>query len=374
MRERLIENWLDRVNEKGYQPVFCQALSARDHTVIHSTRHGPMEFGKDIISRDHTGTYHAFQLKGNPATRLTIGQWHEILPQIHALMQQPVEPPLSPTAVLATPYLVTNGEVDEEVQAAIRGLNALATAQGRPALQLINRGTLLGEWIGPIANDIWPPSTDVDRHILTCWGLDGRDYFPPEPFHEMILTALPFDNPPRTAPTLARALYGAAIINEICLRRYVEANNYVATIFGRALFLAAAYALIEKVGLEPSAFQSLREMVWGSVADDYISLLAELENKKVRHYYDHHVHLEFVYHAPRLFLLQSIVAVMALALLKQPEPFRSVADQAQAKGAFIREFMDEAAPGILLGEYAVPQILLVYWYKCCTSGSGFTDR
>ena len=373
MRERLIENWLDRVNEKGYQPVLCQALSARDHTVIHSTRHGPIEFGKDIMSRDHTGTSHAFQLKGNPATRLTIGQWHECFHKSTPLCDNPWSHHFLRRRCSLLPISLPTVRWTGR-SAAIRGLNALATAQGRPALQLINRGTLLGEWIGPIANDIWPPSTDVDRHILTCWGLDGRDYFPPEPFHEMILTALPFDNPPRTAPTLARALYGAAIINEICLRRYVEANNYVATIFGRALFLAAAYALIEKVGLEPSAFQSLREMVWGSVADDYISLLAELENKKVRHYYDHHVHLEFVYHAPRLFLLQSIVAVMALALLKQPEPFRSVADQAQAKGAFIREFMDEAAPGILLGEYAVPQILLVYWYKCCTSGSGFTDR
>jgi hypothetical protein len=364
------------VNERGYQPVFCQALSARDHTVIHSTRHGPMEFGKDIISRDQAGTYHAFQLKGNPGTRLTIGQWNEILPQIHALMHQPVEPPLSPTAVLATPYLVTNGEVDEEVQTAIRGLNAVALAQQRPAPQLINRGALLGEWIGPIANDIWPSSTDIDRNILTCWSLEGADYFPPEPFHQMILTALPFNDPPKSVTRLARALYGAAIINEICLRRYVEANNCVSTIFGRALFLAAAHSLIEKAGVEASSFQSLREIVWASVADDYISLLTELEAKKVRYYYDydHDVNLEFVYHQPRLFLLQSLVAAMALSLTKQPGPFRAVADKAHAKDGFIQEFMKVSVPGILLGEYAVPQILLVYWYRCCTSGSGFTDR
>jgi hypothetical protein len=289
-------------------------------------------------------------------------------------MQQPVEPPLSSSAILATPYLVTNGEVDEEVQVAIRGLNAFAASQQRPTLQLITRGALLKDWIGPIANEVWPSATDVDRHILQCWGLDGGDFLPPERFHEMILAALQFDDPPRSVATLSRTLYGAAIINEICLRRYVEANNYVSAMFGRVLFLAAAYALIEKSGLAPASFQPLRETIWRSLADDYVSLLSELETKKARYYYDHEVHLEFVYHQSRLFMLQSIVAIMALALEKQPLAFRHVAEQLRVKNAFVREFIDESPQGVLSGEYVIPQLLFIYRYRCCSSGSCITER
>jgi hypothetical protein len=253
---------------------------------------------------------------------LGIGQWNEILPQINALMLQPVEPPLAPVAVVARPYLVTNGEVDEEVHAAIRGVNALARAQGRPSLGMISRGALIGEWIGPIANDVWPSSTDVDRYILECWGLDGRDFIPAESLHKMIMAALPFGDPPKTAATLARTLFGAAIINEMCLRRYVESGNHVSTILGRGLFLAAAYSLIERAGFQPAAFQSLRELFWASIGDDYVSLLSELESRERRYYYDREVHLEFLYHEARVFLLKALLALMALTLEKQRQTFQ----------------------------------------------------
>ena len=269
MRERLLENWVRYNQRERLSASLCQALSALGQVVVHSTRHGPMEFGKDVISRDATGTFHAYQLKGNPGGRLTIGQWHEILPQINALMMQPVEPPISTVPTLSTPYLVTNGEVDEEVHAAIRGINGLAAAQ-RPTLHLIARGQLIGDYLLPIANELWPPSTDVDGRVLGCWSLNGRDFFPPASFHEMLLSALPFDAPPGSATTMSRALFGAAIVNEICLRRYVEAENHVATILGRALFLAAAYSLIEKSALPPPSFKPFMELMWASITEEFI--------------------------------------------------------------------------------------------------------
>ncbi len=375
MRERLLENWLDRINERGYQAVFCQALSALGHTVVHSTRHGPGEQGKDIVSRDGAGNYHVYQLKGNPGTRLTVTQWNHILPQIHALMHQPVEPPLSHTAVLAEPYLVTNGEVDEEVHTNIRGLNSLASQNGRPQLKLISRGELLGTYLLPIADELWLQSTDVDQHILSCWGIDGSDFIRPQLFHEMLLSALPFSSPPQSVKSVDRALFGAAMINEICLRRFTEQENYVSKILGRGLFVAACYSFIEKAGQNPNSFENFRRLMWTTIVDDFLSLVKELENRKKRNFYDKDVPFEFVYHGHRLMMLKGLLAVFSVGVAVQPEAFSELSDdQRTFINDFAREFMATPTTGNLLGEYAIPQFLFSYWYTCRNSGYGVTDR
>jgi hypothetical protein len=65
--ERLVEYWLDSASERSYQPAFVQILVSDGHRVLHSTRHSPIEFGKDVISIAPDGVPCAFQLKGNLA-------------------------------------------------------------------------------------------------------------------------------------------------------------------------------------------------------------------------------------------------------------------------------------------------------------------
>lgn len=375
MRGRLLESWLDKANERGYQPVLCQALAERGHTVLHSTRHGPMEFGKDIISRDQAGNVYAFQLKGNPGARLGIGQFNrEILPQMYALMQLPVEPPLTEHPVLPRPCLVTNGEVDEEVHAAIRALNGRAKAEKRPELQLITRGQLLGDYLLPVAERMWPTSTEFDAKLLSCWAVEGRDYFDANLFSQMLRSLLPFDEPPRSPGTMERSLLGAAIANEICLRRYVEADNHVAVLFGRALFQSAGYSLLHKAGLQSKECPQVRALSWRALGDGLIALLLELRDKKERHYYDSDARLEFIYHSQRLLLLWSIIALMQLVRERQPEVFGANLTVVDEANSFTREFIDKGiTAGCLLGEYAVPQLLLTYWYLANYTGLGSTD-
>ena len=66
MIEKLIEHWLDSIGELGYQSAFVQMLVGQGHTILHSTRHMPIEFGKDVITIDPDGIPCAYQLKGNP--------------------------------------------------------------------------------------------------------------------------------------------------------------------------------------------------------------------------------------------------------------------------------------------------------------------
>ena len=85
MHERLVEGWLDSANERSYQAPFCQMLVADGHRIIHTTRHAPIEFGKDIITVNPDGVTCVFQLKGNPGGRLTLTQFNEIYAQLSQL-------------------------------------------------------------------------------------------------------------------------------------------------------------------------------------------------------------------------------------------------------------------------------------------------
>ncbi len=122
MYERLLEGWLDSASERSYQGPFCQVLAAQGYAVLHSTRHAPIEFGKDVIAVAPDGVPCAYQLKGNPGSRLTHAQYREIAPQLFELATQSIVFPGRPPGPHRS-YLVTNGNVDEEVQRAIDDMN-----------------------------------------------------------------------------------------------------------------------------------------------------------------------------------------------------------------------------------------------------------
>src|SRR3984885_9369972 len=96
VHERLLEGWLDSAGERTYQGPFCQVLSAEGYSVLHSTRHAHIEFGKDVIAVAPDGIPCAYQLKGNPGGRLTLAQFRDIQPQLGELVSQAIVYPGAP--------------------------------------------------------------------------------------------------------------------------------------------------------------------------------------------------------------------------------------------------------------------------------------
>jgi hypothetical protein len=156
-REKLIEIWLDNAGERQYQFAFRNALLFAGHTILHNTSHTALELGKDIVAVAPNGDLIAYQLKGNPGGRLTISQWHQLLPQINTLVYQPVSHPAVKAGSIHISVLVTNGEIHEDVYAAIAGYNTeLESAlPKRSSLQTIARGQLLKQIIDS-AETLWP--------------------------------------------------------------------------------------------------------------------------------------------------------------------------------------------------------------------------
>jgi len=146
-----------------------------------------LELGKDVLAIDPGGQLMAYQLKGNPSGRLTISQWQKLLPQINTLVYQPVSHPAIKPGTIHTPVLVTNGEINEDVNAAIVAYNAdlSATLPRRNPLQTMARGQLL-KFIIDSADTVWPVDIQVQRNILNMFSSAGDDELPMKEFIDIL--------------------------------------------------------------------------------------------------------------------------------------------------------------------------------------------
>ena len=136
MLERVVENWLDNASEKSYQKPFCYILAADGYSVVHISRHCGMELGKDIIAKAPDGVYCAFQLKSAEKGNISLKEWRKINAQLFDLVTTSISHPSVNTTKHHRSYLVTNGNLTEEVQEAINKLNENWKKQKQAHLKL----------------------------------------------------------------------------------------------------------------------------------------------------------------------------------------------------------------------------------------------
>lgn len=241
MKERLIEHWLDNVNERTYQPAFLQMLSGEGHRLIHSTRHMAIEFGKDVVSIDSNGTPCAFQLKGNPGARLTLNQFREIHAQIVELIEQPIIYPGIPK----TPhkcFLVTNGEIEEEVQRAVDDLNRGYERRGfhpNSRLQFMSRGALL-DLANRHSGTFWTEGVSVNRKLIKFYNEDGRSSMKFALLSEGLDEILRISDPQgvKSKAEVERRQISASIFTALATMNYSEEKNYAAIAGAHAALFA----------------------------------------------------------------------------------------------------------------------------------------
>ena len=225
--ERLLESWLDSQTERRYQPAFIQMLVSEGWTVLHNTRHSPIELGKDVIARDPNGVLYCFQLKGNPGSRVTKSEAAGLLVQFHELLTLPPgrEFRKSPREKHVAVF-VTNGEIDEEARLLFE---RAGEACGQPAVaasgyELWSRGKVLA-MLNP-AMRVWPASLEGMRLILNLLAGDGRE--PPAPADiSMIMASL---LPPAGAksPAKTAAVSAMLVVAEIIKARWYAVENHQA--------------------------------------------------------------------------------------------------------------------------------------------------
>lgn len=279
MIEKLLENWLDSASERSYQAVFVQMLAADGYRVLHSTRHCLLEFGKDIVAIAPDGVGCAFQLKGDPRGRMTVGQFRrDIQPQLVQLMAQAPAYPGLPKAPHRA-YLVSNGQFDEEVQVAVREMNDMPYPS---KVELWSRGHLLAmcKKYGAL---LWPSELADNRALLELYLSDPKDQLPTETLNSVLLSVLHLEG---TASDLTeiqfkRAATSCAWLTGLSTSTFAEAENHQAVAHA---WILCYFTLLAAMGRHSignlQTVDGTLELVEQALLDSLASLWIEVRNRK----------------------------------------------------------------------------------------------
>ena len=354
MLERVIENWLDNTTERNYQEPFCYILSSEGHTIIHSTRHSATELGKDIITIDPNGIPCAFQLKtGN----ITLAKWqNEVSRQIDSLVVGNIIHSSVDTQQHHKSYLVTNGNIVEEVSFDIKGRNETWANQNQSYLRLrtIDRGELF-EKAKRLGTDLWPSELTDIRTLLEMYLENGEGILNKEKLSSLFESTFQLDK--ETAPSnneCRRTIASAGLLCAIATSSYSDKDNHVAEIEAWMLYVAYVLALIEKWNLPINVYESEFEIATQSLYNSLANLCDEIRERKDL-VEGPSLEDSYVYDI-RVTWLLGLMSIYALWRRSKGEPKDETDD-------FLREFCKEKRKRLKLwGEAAIPQYLAFFWY------------
>lgn len=368
MIERLLENWLDSASEVGYQTPFCQMLAARGHKVVHSTRHCPLELGKDVITIDPEGVPCAFQLKAHPGKRVTQAVLRGIGTQIHELITLPIIHPSIRANALHRSFLVTNGTIDEDASRIIDGWNL--KYRDFPTLEVFSRCELL-EGAVDLGSSLWPAELPDIEVVLRLMNANGRAQIPLDHFDIGLRKILLLDAKKAskiTAKKLRRRITSASIFVSLALHAFTKSENHYAIMTAWTMYSCyvigscARYRVSYKTAGEPSV-----KIAMTAIKDCLASICQELSEKG--HCVEGEALVDNVVHRGRRTLL---IALMSLYYFwckeaKWPNEQHSV---------FVQKFLSQAKwqELTLWGEGAIPQILMYYWYMSATQATSETEH
>ena len=238
MLERIIENWLDNSSERSFQQPFCYMLSTEGHTIIHSTRHSAMELGKDITTIAEDGTPCVYQLKSG---NISLSKWRsEVGSQTNDLVWGQINHPSVDSQKHHRSYLVTNGNIEEEVSRAIDDRNRAWANQGLPSyhLETIVRGELL-EKAKRLGTDLWPSELTDIKTLLEMFLESGKGILPKTKLALLLEATFSLDD--EKAPSRShckRMIASAGLLCAIATSSFSNENNHLAEIEAWVLYIS----------------------------------------------------------------------------------------------------------------------------------------
>jgi hypothetical protein len=365
--ERLLEAWLDSASERSYQIPFCQMLMADGHRLIHSTRHSPIELGKDIVTIAGDGTSCAYQLKGNPGGRLTLAQFRAISGQLHELATLPLPFSSVPADRWHRSYLVTNGEVDEEARLAIEKQNEGFQRTGSPArVEIISRGMLLDS-ARRLGVDLWP-SELADIQVLLQMLVDrGDGPIPADRLHALLepVLRLTEDEDKPSKEDIHRRIRSAALLVQVALRSFSIRENHTAILFAWTMYFSYVVGCCERHDVTLAEVEDSLDLAQMAMLASLGAICDELSMRD--HYIEGEPLVDALFYRARLTLVTGLMSVYFLW-----------ADDADAlpaeRRAFLERFLAKGFGGMeLWGEGALPSFLAYLWYRRRTDATVTSD-
>lgn len=273
MIEKAIENWLINTNENNYRVAFCQVLLNEGHKVF--STHGPLEYGKDIISMDSHGNYFAFQLKGGD---INTKEYGKIQSQINDLVEISINHPSFDLDKPHNPYLVTNGLVDTYTNEKINKYNEEYVKRGYEKLKICDKNNLLQKFIKAQGKFI-PKEFDDFYLFLDLLTLDGKDFLPKERFLGF-LDHIIFNDIPKRKSDKSNAISSSLIIVSYLLDPFQREKNYYALSEAWTCLAASIIRFTERSKLEKDLWIASLNLIISEIERNLLLLKEETLNKK----------------------------------------------------------------------------------------------
>ena len=329
-------------------------LSAEGHTIIHSTRHSATELGKDIITIDPDGRPCAFQLKtGN----ISLAKWqNEVSRQIDDLVVVKI-----PHSSVNSPnhhrsYLVTNGNIVEEVSIAIKGRNETWANQNQSYLNLktIVRGELFTK-AKELGTDLWPSELNDTKTLLEMFLENGQGILPKAKLASLFESTFRLDDEEKPSRAhCRRVIASAGLLCAIATSNFSNENNHVAEIEAWILYIAYVFALVERWELSDRAYKNEFEIATQSIYNSLANLCNEIKERE--ELIEGDILADSYIYRVRMTWLLGLMSIYALWRRSKKESTSEIDD-------FLREFCKEKQHLLeLWGEAAIPQFLAFLWY------------
>jgi hypothetical protein len=353
VHERLLENWLTKVNEKSFQIPFCQLLTGEGYQVVHISRHGPFESGKDVLAIDPDGVPCAFQLKGSTG-KISQKEWGKYVEQAVRLVEIPIVHPSIDEKMPRKVFFVTNGELDEEVRIEITDRNRDWENRGLPPIVTIVKGELLARFL-KLHNNLWPKELVADKNLLELYLSDGTGYLDKPKLANFLWTVLQGANASTKAEQI-RSLSSLALITEYAISPFVEKKNFVAIIEAWIVYLASITAFTTKNKIPEKNWKTNFYLALDAIDQAFSDLLVEISGRKYLVEGNPLVDSHF-YHG-RITWLTGLIS--CYALWKKSVDKDWVEEKAYSFVTANQKYIR------LWGEAAIPQMLSTSWYlKSC---------
>lgn len=250
MLERIVENWLTKSGERGYETPFAQLLATEGYRVLNGPVHHPFEHGKDIIALDPEGRLCAFQLKGGET--IDLKDFESMQGQLMALAATAISyPGVEPARRPDRVALVCNGVLSPQALDRLDKLNAGNREFGAPPIVCIQKDELVSRFVA--AHGRFLPSQPEDLSGFLRLSLaDGRGPFPRRELASF-LKGLSRDLPDRGRNlAISRLLASSVLLTAYTTEGWARNENHLGVAEGYlttgmfALHLASEFELPEE--------------------------------------------------------------------------------------------------------------------------------
>lgn len=310
-----------------------------------------MEHGKDIIAINREGDTCVFQLKGAPGSKIKLNQWQSsLIGQVQQMIFTPVSHPSVTSSEHHRSFLVTNGEIEEEVLSAIDVMNRDWKSKGQPQYQLgtFVRGQLIS-MAKTLGQTFFPPEIRDFKAVLEFYLEEGSGTFDKDKFASLIDSFFSQELKPSER---GRLIKSSGLLTAIVTSNYSNKENHIAIIEAWVLTISHLMWYCNKHNIPKNEWKNEFNIATNIIWTSCENLLAEVKESK--HFLVGNIMEDAFLYKARITWVTGFLSALALSY--------KIRDEKEHEVDYILKFCRHNEGQFdLWGESAIPNILCFYW-------------